>query len=70
MHDEKDIIGHMISTRALDREGVNLSYLLPDEDVPNQFDLVSCGLLYKVWDDQKLQERMDSLIAGMETGNS
>lgn len=69
MHNETDIIGHMVSTRALDIEGNNLSYLLPDEDVPNQFDLVSCGLLYKIWDDPKLQERMDSLIAGMETGN-
>lgn len=69
MHQESDIIGSMVSTRALDREGNSLSYLLPSEDVPNEFDLVSCGLLYKVWDDPKLQERMDSLIAGMETGN-
>ena len=69
MHNETDIIGHMVATRALDIEGNSLSYLLPEEDVPNQFDLVSCGLLYKIWDDPKLQERMDSLIAEMENGN-
>lgn len=67
-HNEKDIIGSMINTKAIDREGNSLSYILPEQDIPNSFDLVSCGLLYKVWEDEKLQERMNSLIAEMNDG--
>lgn len=68
LHNEKDIIGHMVSTRAIDREGMSLSYELPDQDVPKGFDLVSGGVLYKVWDEEDLQARMNELITGMETG--
>jgi len=68
LHNEKDILGSMLSTRAVDREGNNLSFELPVQDIPNSFDLISGGVLYKVWDDEELQSRMDQLIAGIEAG--
>jgi len=68
MHDEKDIIGHMISCYAMS-DGGNI---LPDfndmSQVPSHFDIVTGAVLYKSWSDKKLKSRMDKIIADIEDG--
>lgn len=68
MHDEKDIIGHMVSCYAMS-DGGNI---LPDfndmSQVPSQFDIVTGSVLYKSWSDKKLKQRMDKIIAEIDNG--
>jgi hypothetical protein len=67
MHDETDIIGHMINVRAVDRSGELIPFSTNIDEIPIAFDLVSGGLLYKIWDNPDLQARMDKLIAGIDS---
>lgn len=68
MHDEKDIIGHMVNCYAM-ADGGNI---LPDfndmSQVPSQFDIVTGAVLYKSWSDKKLKARMDDIIANIDNG--
>jgi Spy/CpxP family protein refolding chaperone len=59
-HDEKDIIGVITACLAVDFD----SKILPDDsdEIPEKYDLVTSSVLYRNWDDEKLQERMDELI--------
>lgn len=60
MHNEKDIIGHITSVKIYD--GTN--YLDGDYDsLPEKFDVVVGSVIYKKWQDEKLQARIDKLIA-------
>lgn len=61
MHNEKDIIGHMTSSSVLvDGE------LYQDDEIPDDFQIKVGGVLYRVWNDEKLKERMDTLIDEIE----
>jgi hypothetical protein len=59
-HDEKDIIGVITACLALDFE----SKVIPDDNdqIPEKYDLVTSSVLYRKWEDETLQERMDGLI--------
>ncbi len=69
MHNEKDIIGHMTASIAVDKD----SNIIPDdtapEDVPDQFDLVVASVLYKTWADNDLQTRMDGIVETIPNGD-
>ena len=62
MHDEKDIIGHITSSCIVDFDGNKINSDVVD-DIPNEFDIVVGSVLYKTWQDEKLQDRMDQIIA-------
>ncbi len=60
MHDEKDIIGHMINSNIIDFNG---KLIVGDEDsIPDGFDVVVGGFIYKHWQDAKLRERMGDIL--------
>jgi hypothetical protein len=63
MHNEKDIIGHLTSSKVVDFEGA----VIPDnaliDQLPNKFDVVVGSVLYKKWSDPDLQARINKLIA-------
>jgi hypothetical protein len=59
MHNEKDIIGHMTASIVLDTDG---NPFADDAAVPDTFDIAVASVLYRQWDDDDLQRRMDSLI--------
>ncbi len=59
MHNEADIIGHITSTKVVADNKV----ILKEEDLPEQFDILVGSVLYRHWRDEKLQERMDQIIA-------
>lgn len=57
MHDEKDIIGVIVNSAIYsDKEITNF------DDLPEDFDIVTAAVLYKVWENEDLQARMDTLI--------
>lgn len=61
MHNEKDIIGHITSTSILvDSQQLDSIDL---NNIPEKFDIVVGSVLYKKWQDEQLQERMNKIIA-------
>ena len=70
MHDEKDIIGHITSCYASDADG----NILPDfndmSQVPSVFDIVTGSVLYTSWSSPELKNRMKSIIADIENGET
>jgi hypothetical protein len=68
MHNEKDIIGHITSCYAVSQAG----NILPDfndmSQVPSAFDIVTGAVLYTSWSDKKLKQRMDKVIADIDSG--
>lgn len=65
MHNEADIIGHITSARVIDAEG----NLLTDVNENSQFDIVVGSVIYKKWEDQDRQERINSFIQGIANGD-
>lgn len=68
MHDESDIVGHMITSRVMDDQG---KIVLPDSplnQVSNNFDIVVGGVLYTLWENEELQNRMNQIIAEIGQG--
>jgi len=69
MHNEKDIIGHMTASIAVDKNGDIIDDDISLEDIPDQFDIVVASVLYKEWTDEKLQSRMDGIVEDIPNGN-
>jgi hypothetical protein len=68
-HAEADIIGHITAVTAKNRDGGDIPADAPVEDYPADFDLHTSAVLYRVWQDEKLQERMDQIVAGIPKGD-
>lgn len=68
MHNEKDIIGHLTSSKVVDYEGS----LIPDtaviDQLPDQFEVVVGAVLYRKWNDATLQDRMNKIISEISDG--
>lgn len=64
MHNEKDIIGHITSTSVfVDSQPLDTIDL---NNLPDRFDIVVGSVIYKKWQDEKLQERMNQIIADIK----
>ena len=63
MHNEKDIIGHLTSSKVVDFEGNTISDDTELVSVPNTFDVVVGSVLYRRWSDTNLQTRIEEVIA-------
>lgn len=69
-HNERDIIGHMTGCYAVSADlGTILDDTATIDDLPSKFHIVTPGVLYQRWEDQKLQARMNEIIADINTGN-
>lgn len=64
MHNEADIIGHMIASLVLDENG----NVVEGNEMPEKFDIAVQAVLYKTWSDDKLQKRMDEMIESIAEG--
>jgi hypothetical protein len=69
-HTENDIIGHLIGCATIDDdfeviEGGDDTVV---DELPDKFHIFSSAVLYKNWRDEKLQERMDQIIADLTEG--
>jgi hypothetical protein len=68
-HKCNDIIGHIVACKPVDidykiiaetsKEGV----ILAVDDLPEKYHIYTSAVLYKLWSDKTLQERMDKIIA-------
>ncbi len=64
MHDESDIIGHMIASAACNQDGS----LVTEEPLPDQMDLVTCAVIYTTWSDPEQSQKVHELIQKIEAG--
>ena len=66
MHNENDIIGHITGSYVVD---VNGNKILAEEDeVPQQFDIVTEAVLYNSWTNPDNRQRISKIIAEIEEG--
>jgi hypothetical protein len=66
MHEETDIIGHMISSAAINEDGT----LVPSDvsTLPEKMDIVTSAVIYKTWADSVQADRINSLIQQIDQG--
>jgi hypothetical protein len=64
MHDETDIIGHMISSAAMGEDGA----IINEVPLPDKMDLVTSAVIYKTWGDPDQSIRVNDLIAKIDEG--
>jgi len=62
-HDATKILGHIVQTRALDKEGNEID---GNDTPPAEFDLEVAGVLYKQFDE--LRDRVEQIIAKSNAG--
>jgi hypothetical protein len=68
MHNEKDIIGHITGSYVETFDGKRVANDIPEEEIPDSFNIITPAVLYASWSDPELQERMDTIIASIESG--
>lgn len=67
MHNENDIIGHITGSYVVDRDG-NKILAEDNENIPEEFDIVTEAVLYNSWTNPNNRERMQQIIAEIEDG--
>ncbi len=65
MHDESDIIGHIVSSKIVGEDRVEYSDIT---SVPNKFDVLVGSVIYKIWEDEARQARINKIIAEINDG--
>jgi hypothetical protein len=68
MHNGQDIIGHMVDSLVVAEDGSIIQDGSYFEEIPDKYDVVTSAVLYRVWDDEEDQERMDNLINEIREG--
>ncbi len=67
-HEEEYIIGADIRAYAVDFEGKQIPNNTSLHDLPEKFDIVTEGVIYRSWTDPKTQKIVDNVIEGMQSG--
>ena len=65
MHDENDIIGHITGSYVLTKDGKAVA---DDAAMPEDFDIVTQGVLYNSWTGAENRERMEKIISQIKEG--
>ncbi len=68
MHNEKDIIGHLTSSKVVDYDGSVIPDSVVLEQLPDNFEVVVGAVLYRNWSDATLQDRMSKIISEIAEG--
>lgn len=63
-HDAEKIIGHIVRSRALNKDGEEITSI---DDRPNEFDIEVAGVLYRAF--PELSDRIDEILAKAKTGD-
>lgn len=67
-HDEKIIVGHIISNYPITEDGILIDKNTPSENLPKNFHILTGSVIYKAYTDPELKERTRELIASIEEG--
>ena len=67
-HDQSDIIGHIVTSDAVDANLTPLADDLTVDELPSKFHLLTSSVLYKVLSDEARQERILQTIAEIAEG--
>ena len=67
-HDDGQVVGHMLSARAVDGDFKDVPEDTPVDDLPADLQLVVGTVLYAKWSSAARQERMDTLLEEIGTG--
>lgn len=67
MHKELDILGHIVGSYVIDAQGNVLADDTKEEDLPDQFHIIASSVIYKDWENEEQQKRIDGLILDIET---
>jgi hypothetical protein len=67
-HDEKLIVGHIISNYPITEDGILIDKNTPVENLPNNFHILTGSVIYKAYTDPELKERTRELITAIENG--
>ena len=65
MHNENDIIGHITGSYVLTKDGKAVA---DDDPMPQDFDIITQGVLYNSWTGEENRERMGKIIAEIQEG--
>ena len=67
-HNHNKVVGHVVSTWAIDSAGNVLDDSLSIDNLPPIYHLCVAGVIYKKWQDPTLQDQVDDLIEGIAAG--
>lgn len=67
-HDEKIIVGHIISNYPITEDGILIDKNTPVENLPKNFHILTGSVIYKAYTDPSLKDRTKELIASIENG--
>jgi len=65
-HVDTSIIGHMIDTWCIDENAKIIANNLADDHVPAFFHLIDASVIYRVWSNEKVKEKVEELIAKID----
>lgn len=68
MHDGNDIIGHITGSAIIDAQGNFIPYDSDLPDVPDNYDVVTSSVIYKIWPDEARRDQIEELIQEIEDG--
>jgi hypothetical protein len=68
LHDDGQVLGHMLSARAVDGHFTDISNDTAVDELPSDLQLVVGCVLYATWATASRQERMDTLLEEIEAG--
>jgi hypothetical protein len=67
-HDQSQIIGHITACRAINVDGSIINDSSTIDELPSKFHITTSAVLYKYWEDQQKQERMNQIISELSQG--
>jgi hypothetical protein len=68
-HDEKTIIGHIVSNWPITEDGILIDENTPIDNLPEKFHILTGSVIYKSFTIPELQERAQKLISEIENGS-
>lgn len=69
LHNQTDIIGHIIDNFVIDNNGKLVDANADINVVPDKFHIVTPAVIYKFWENQAQQDRINKLISEIENEN-
>lgn len=67
-HDQSQIIGHITACRAIGVDGNLISDDISIDELPSKFHITTSAVLYKYWEDEQKQQRMNQIISELSQG--